>query len=208
MKKILLINVILFILMFSYVYAQEQSLGTFKANSCIDLIQTCATCTYVNFTTVSLPNSNQIIINSAAYKNGYVFSYNFCNTSQSGLYLVNGIGDIDGVNTIFTYTFEVNQSGQGFNNVLYEYLLFAAMTIILYIILFMAFKNYDKNMAMISSFGILALGIYTFINGIANLNNQYTNAFSIINIGLGAYVLIRSAIELIQEEWDGTSQEG
>ena len=209
MKKIWLVIIMMLGMLIPLVNAAQQELSNpFKQGSCIQLTQSCDNCTSVNFTGVTYPNGVFELLGIQGENHGTIFNQSFCNTSQVGTYIINTLGDLDGKKTVGNYNFYINPSGMTFNNVLYDYLFFALITIILYLILFMAFKNIDKNMAMLSSFGILALGVYIFVNGIANLNNIYTNAFSIINIGLGAYVLIRSAIELIQEEWDGETSQG
>lgn len=91
------------------VIAQEQSLGIFKQNSCIELRQNC-NCTYVNFTSVHYPNSTQLMGNVEATRTGTIFTYTICNASVIGEYIVNGIGDVEG-DTVFVYNFKVTKHG-------------------------------------------------------------------------------------------------
>jgi hypothetical protein len=171
----------------------------FKQNSCIQLVQSCDNCTYVDFTTVSYPDGSFGILNIAGEKHGTEYNISFCDTSQIGTYIIRTIGDLNGLETNGNFNIYINPSGSTFNNVLYEYLFFVFIMLVLYIILYLGFKREDLPIVMLVSFGIMFLGIYIYTNGIANFNNEYTNAFAIINIGISAYILIRGSITLIEE---------
>ncbi len=112
MKKILL-TLILGIFLLSFVSAQIQSLGTFKLGDDINLIQTCDNCTFNNITSVLYPNSTQTIGEFAMTKTGtfYNFTLSADNTTAIGTYIVNGFGDLDGIDTVWNYNFEVTPSG-------------------------------------------------------------------------------------------------
>lgn len=112
MKKTIFITFVLFLLLTTLSFAALPSLGIFKQNDCIQLKQTCADCTFVNFTRVSYPDSTKALTNVAAEKDGSLFNYSFCNTTQLGSYNVEGIGDTGGVNTIFIYNFDVTTNGK------------------------------------------------------------------------------------------------
>ena len=112
MKKVLL-TLILGLFLISSVPAIEQSLGNFKLGKDVNLIQTCATCTFNNISSVLYPNSSESISEFSMTKIGTI--YNFTLNSNSvpviGTYIVNGFGDLDGVNTIWSYTFIVTSTG-------------------------------------------------------------------------------------------------
>ena len=96
----------------SLVFAAETDIGTKKQNTCIDLIQTCADCSYVNFSSYTLPNGTRIVTEWEGVKSGPTFTYNDCNiANQTGTYIIDGHGDIEGVDTVFTYTYEVTPTG-------------------------------------------------------------------------------------------------
>jgi len=99
------------IFLFSLVSSEQTSLGTFKQNDCVDLIQTCADCTYVNFTRITYPNSSSASVNLAGTKSGSVFNAEFCNTTQLGDYIVYGIGDVSTTDTVFAYDFTITYNG-------------------------------------------------------------------------------------------------
>jgi hypothetical protein len=91
--------------------AEQQTLGTFKKGSCINLIQTCDNCTWVNFTSVVYPNGVFEVLNLDSSNQGTVFNNTFCNTSQIGSYIINTVGDLDGKTTNGNYNFYINPSG-------------------------------------------------------------------------------------------------
>ena len=102
--------VLTFVILIASVSAID-SLGTFRQYDCISLKQTCANCSAINFTSVILPNSSIGLGNVAATKLGTEYNYTFCRADLQGNYIVNGVGDIDGTNTIFAYNFEVTATG-------------------------------------------------------------------------------------------------
>jgi hypothetical protein len=88
------------------------TLGIYKQNSCIELKQSCADCSYVNFTRVSYPDGTRAMNNTEATKDGSNYNLEFCNTEQLGTYIVEGIGDVGGTDTVFAYDFEVTLNGK------------------------------------------------------------------------------------------------
>jgi len=99
-------------LLISMVSAIETDIGTKKLNDCIDLIQICADCTYVNFTSYTRPNGTNTVWEVAGVKSGVSFTYNDCNiTDELGTWIVDGHGNIGGTDTVFSYTYEVTTTG-------------------------------------------------------------------------------------------------
>ena len=99
-------------MMSSFVVAIETTIGTKKLDDCIDLIQTCADCSYVNFTSYTRPNGTRIIIEAAGVKDAVSFTYNNCNiTDKIGTWIIDGHGDVSGTDTVFSYTYEVTTTG-------------------------------------------------------------------------------------------------
>lgn len=112
MRKILLI-LILGMFLISLVSASILHLGTFKQNECIDLPQSCTTCTYNNISKIIYPNSSLALSTETAMtRDVNEYNYTFCNTSTLGEYVVNGHGDLDGIDTIWNYGFEVTYTGK------------------------------------------------------------------------------------------------
>lgn len=109
-KKILLGLLIIFSL--SMISATQQTLGTFKQNECVNLIQICANCTYVNISSIVIsPLSTQISGEVSMEKLGTLYNYTFCSTSQLGEYIVNGFGDENGVITVWSYNLFITSTG-------------------------------------------------------------------------------------------------
>jgi hypothetical protein len=72
----------------------------------------------------------------------------------------------------------------------------------IYIVLILGFWFREYTLAALASLAMMGLGVYGILNGIGDYNNLFTLTFSIVSIGLGAYVLIRGAIELIEENYN------
>ena len=111
MRKLLILIILLMVLA-PIVSAEIQHLGYFRVNDCITLKQICSNCSYVNITSVLFPNSTQILSEQTMTKSGTDYSYNFCNTSVMGQYIVNGKGDLNGVPTVWAYDFQVTGNGK------------------------------------------------------------------------------------------------
>lgn len=113
MKQVMVSYLILISVMLisSFVQAEVQTLGVFKVGDCVGLVQSCANCSYNTITSIQYPNSTLINLNVPMNKNGTFFNYDFCNASANGNYIVNGIGNPDGYDTIWAYNFEVTPSG-------------------------------------------------------------------------------------------------
>ena len=115
MKKIYL-TLILGLFLISLASAEIQTLGTFTVNEEINLIQTCANCTFNNITSVTGSNSQEIIGNFPMTKTGSVYNFTLSsgNVTQLGEYIINGIGDLDGIDTVWNYNLFVTPNGQDF----------------------------------------------------------------------------------------------
>jgi len=111
MNKNILLGLMLCMVFISFVSAQEQDLGIQKQGECINLIQSCADCTYNNISNVLYPNSSLALGQVTMNQSGVIFNYTFCSTSLLGEYLINGYGDLGGVKTVWAYTFDVTYNG-------------------------------------------------------------------------------------------------
>ena len=195
MKKTIIITIML-ILFLPIVLAEQETLGTYKKGSCINLLQSCANCSYNNFTSVSYPDGTLEILNINASRNGSIFFTSFCNTTQIGDYAIHGLTDVDGTETEYGYRFEVNQEGSKYS----IYLIYLLVIAFLYIILGIGIAKEDTTFIALSSMGIIIVSIYSFYNGIGNWKNMLTNAFAIINFGLGIYIFLMATINEAMEQ--------
>jgi hypothetical protein len=111
MKPVLVWPALALLLLFlPLVAATTQTLGTFPQDSIVALKQICANCTYVNFTSVQYQSLN-LLENTNATRYGTEYVLDFTNTSRIGRYVANGVGDVDGVPTVFSYDFYITPSG-------------------------------------------------------------------------------------------------
>lgn len=108
MKRLLMAFAIL--LMVGFVSAQQQSLPPVRQGECINLLQTCPNCTFVNIT--SVVNEVTIFnISATMQKTGTFYNYTFCNTTRLDSYLVNWVADNDGERQSGAYDFFVTATG-------------------------------------------------------------------------------------------------
>lgn len=100
----------------------------------------------------------------------------------------------NGVGSSVSDDFDITPSGNK-NNLGVYIIVFAAIWIIT---LFGAYyENYP--MAAIGGLGLIAIGIYSMVGGIAEFKNQSTFALSLITLALGAYFSITAGIKQIEE---------
>ncbi len=110
MKKILSILVLG---MFLISLASASDLGRFEINSCVELYQSCESCTFVNLTSVKIPGVQASdpmeiqIIGENMTNFGYDFTYQYCNTSRVGGYKYNVCGDKGGSITCENIDFRI-----------------------------------------------------------------------------------------------------
>lgn len=146
MKKLILLMLGI-LLVSSFISAQEVNFGTGKIDECIDLIQLCADCTYNNVTSIIYPNKTVINLDEPMSQTGTQFNYTFCNTSGLGEYLVNGVGDLEGIDTVWVYPFTITPTGneqttsQGIGSAMFLFLMLALTTIFGYL----GFKFLDSE---------------------------------------------------------------
>lgn len=187
----------IFILAFSIflfvVSAQEQSsLGVFQRDSCVDLKQTCTNCSYVNITTVILPDASEALGQVEMQKTGTVYNYTFCNTSQIGQYVYWTIGDPDGTQSNpYGVSFVITKTGQIFENSFSVPLLLPILFILLTsaFFLFMAFRvNFQSAKTVL----IGLAGVFLLFGIIYSLNitNDVLTGFDSITGGFGVFYRI------------------
>lgn len=192
MKKILLLIVLSFMIV--SVSAQIQDLGTFKMHDCVELIQTCSNCSYVNITSVKYPSSVQALGNVNMTKTGTVYTYDFCSANYSGTYVVSGVGDVDGTDTVFAYTFDVTPSG--YEN---QYIFLILVGVVCISVIILGIKTEDYWIIMFGGILILLSGFYVLIYGIDVVKDvMTTRAIGFILWGIGIYMIIRAAIEQLK----------
>lgn len=176
----------------------SQSLGTFKQNSNVILLQACTNSTYSNLTTLTAPNSEKVISgNYSMTKSGDNYNYTFTSTFQIGTYLVYGNCDENGEYTVWQYDFTITPSGYSESLGFFIVILIVIMSIIA-----LGFFIKDGWFVVFGGMALIILGIYSINNGVVGYRDMFmTWATGLVMIGAGAYLSVRSTIEIIDEDF-------
>lgn len=101
------------LLSISFIYAEQSSIGPYKAGDTVSLIQTCGNCTYCNVTSLNYPNGTQALDNTAMVKDGVEYTYDYTtNESITGIYIVNTECDVDSISTPVSYDLIITANGK------------------------------------------------------------------------------------------------
>ena len=71
--------------------------------------------------------------------------------------------------------------------------------ILAWLLLIFGFNLKDYQLLAFSSFFLMALGAYIIFYGLEDISNIATLAFAFVQIGVGAYVIMRGAYEIYKE---------
>lgn len=166
-KKLLLYFVItLFIIIPTL--ASTDFLGTFKTDESINLIQTCASCTYNNITSVTAPDSSLVVSDVAMTKDGLYYNYTLASQDLTGTYNVCGVGDLDGTDTVWCYNFDVTYTGKAYeNNLLVVVLVYLFLSALYYVLGIMNKRNIKKDSTKVTTWLMLLSYTMIFIKAIA-----------------------------------------
>jgi len=184
-------------LVYSACPSGEGYLGNKDIDECVRISQICASCSYVNISSIVLSNSNESLISnvSMSYFGNGEWIYNFCNTSSFGNYFIQGMGDVDGTGTNFKACFDIGQNmtiPESIIYVLFVCILFFIFLIIIYFIIILPGEN-DKNeddvvigIIRLKYFRIFLIAIcYPMIIVILNLMNGLATNFTSLDIFSG-----------------------
>ena len=187
-----LVFLLAFIMVIGLSSASIDYLGSFKQNDCIQLAQTCASCTYNNISSVITPlGSYSLNGNFPMTKNNQSYNYTFCNTKQIGIYSVSGHGDIGGTDTTFSYTFEITPSG--FIGTLGFYIVLVS---IIALVIILGFSIKEEWFVIIGGMALIMLGLYSINSGIAGFKDMFmTWGLGLFEISIGAILSIGSGIQ-------------
>lgn len=137
--------------------AEQTSLGNIKIGDDVPLIQLCADCSYNNITYIIAPNGSSILGETAMSGSGSVYTYTLTTASEFGEYRVNGIGDLNGTNTVWSYSFFITPNGEelkGENFMIFLYLAF-------FLVLFGSLYFMIINIAKLASTSETVFGLAT-----------------------------------------------
>ena len=100
-------------------FASAYDMGTFPKGECVEITQTCASCTYVNLS-INYPNTTLAVTNDGMASIGAGgWRYSFCDTNTTGddPYVIYGEGDLLGTATGFSeLTFKITENGSDLND--------------------------------------------------------------------------------------------
>lgn len=179
----------------SFVSAEVQSLPTVKVDSCLDLEQTCASCTYVNLESIRYPNGTSEYLNYAMDINGNKFTLRYCNNTQVGVYIATTCGDVDGTETCVDYNFKTTPSG--YDNVGIFLFIFIIIISLIYLT---GFKLENAWIMSLGSILVLIFGFFIIKFGVDIIKDtQTTWAIGLVVWAIGLYSLYLSAEEQLKQ---------
>lgn len=197
-NKIILIVLILLIM--PIINAEIQTLGVFKQNDCVMLKQGCSNCTFTNITSVVYPNSSTAIEIKEMSKSGTEYSYNFCNTSLIGEYIVNGISDVDGVITVWAYDFDVTPTGESLNTATPVFYFVGIGVLIIFLILSIySFVKFDNLLNRVGMIGLCYIFLTAIVFIVWNMTQNFlaTSSYLIDMMRTLFFVLMAGAFPLL-----------
>lgn len=172
MNKLLMLLIVAMLVLPAVILvsAQQETLGVFARDDCINLVQICGNCTYVNITTVKMPNGSVSLGSTTMTKTGAEYNHDFCQTNITGTYVVNGVAGVDGYDTPWAYSFEITNNGIKVSQD-YSFMLGMIIFVIFGIAIFFmiltykievpAFKIFFFLLSLIFLFGSTALSVIT-----------------------------------------------
>ena len=179
-----------------------ESCGTFKQNTCIELKQTCSTCSYINIT-ISYPNTTRIVTNDEMdYIGSGIWIYELCNTSQLGEYDFVGEGNVDGNRKTFDAYFEVNEYAQEpiqflIYAIIYVLLLFSSYLLVYKFATYDGNGVKDENFFYWAAFLDLVLFVLIEVNGFGGTDTLLVSLIKMLCFGSGLYFLAQGIINSI-----------
>lgn len=185
----------LFILILLPSISSTIELGVVKQFECVELYQTCPTCTYSDVRAIQYPNKTIITIDWTMNKTNSDFTYNFCDTPLLGEYMFTVYGDKGGLSYEASEDgfFEVTPSGDSNLGNYYWMILLLSIGVIA-----LGFYKEDATITLLGSFGLYFVGLYILFYGIDGIKDTiYTWGIGIIILSLAGYVSIRSAMEFL-----------
>jgi hypothetical protein len=166
-------------------------LGTYKIGECVTLYNTCADCTYMNFTSLLYPNGTLLLTNQNMTQSGEDYYFDHICLDQLGEYKYNTCGDLEGVvscEPIYIYT--TPTGGQESNLTT-----FVVMIILSVGLLLLAFIFKNNIFAFLSGLAFLGTGVYSMIYGFGDVYSTFTKIVAVFIIGFGMIIAITASID-------------
>lgn len=196
MKGGTLVFLLLGIFLISSVSAE--SIGSYKQAQEMQITNYCSigSCTYMNLTSLELPNGTIIYYNAAMTQNQQSFNYSYT-PIELGTYTFGTCGDPEGILVCDSDTFEVTPSGRnGSDNIA----LVIILIIIIYAVTLTSFFGKNIPLSVLTGMMMSFFGVWIIRNGIVIYRDNLTNYFGYITIAIGAIVAIWAIVEWAMEE--------
>lgn len=215
MKKIIIMTMLLLLVIIPIVNAQivvptVSSEPYLKQNTPATLPLPCtiggsycsntATCN----TTILNPNSDILYNSFPMTQNGVTFEINLTasDTSVLGEYQFNVVCCDLGSCASRNLRFHVTPTGDSRGNTVILLLLIGSFLLLLF-----AFYIHNEFVGFFAGAGFLVSGIYAMINGVAGLNDFYTQTVSYVSLGIGLIICITAGYEA-SKGFGGTDEFG
>ena len=200
MKKILMFLFLMAILIVPISALSEQECTRFvdpvEKNVSIDLIQICTACSYVNLTSIEIPNGTSIVYNSAMDKEDIHYSYAY-SPQDEGRYFFSVKGDKDGSVSTECFYFDVTNNGKpspegGTINlfvIIFLIVVGSMLGLLLYTIFHLIQWDFDAKdlIVNVSSYFVI---FAAYILSKTYLGNSFVDDFLVWLIGVGALTMV------------------
>ncbi len=181
MEKKILMFLFLGMFLISLVSGVE-FLGTYKQNEDVSLIQSGASLTECNITSVKYPDSTTALENVAMTFRNNEFNYTFTDTENLGTYIVNGFCGNTTDYVYWAYDFDITPSGQGGTSNIYFSIFIILM---IYGITFTGFFGRNIPITILGGMAMMFLGVYLVTQGVIIYRDDLTNYLAYLTLGLG-----------------------
>lgn len=172
--------------------AEVQTLGTFKQNADLNLIQNGAGFDNCTITSVLNPASAQVLGSTLMVKTGNFYNTSFSETSVLGSYVVSGFCTASAGDTVWAYDFKITETGEGTNTfpIQLSFLVFGFIMMITGKV-FSGFRILKYGGGALT----FVMGILTIFPGYAGISGNTLLGLTVgtISIGIGFFFMIEDS---------------
>jgi len=189
MKFEVIIVILFLVLVLPTISATQDSLGPRQAGTCINLPQTCASCTYENITGIEYPNNSYVLIEQPMTKNGIYYNYTYCFPDLIGDYWIYGHDDETGIDEEWEYKVSITYNGEkvGLSNTILPFV-FLFLAALLLIIGF-TFNGEHWILRTFFTFASVGMGLLC-VNSAKIISNESSNLGSMGTAGITIMITI------------------
>ena len=196
MKKLILILFALII--FSSIVIAEDPLYVYDDKEDIDLKINCLYSDYtlcnstVNcYITINDPDTTNIVKNATMTYNDVYYNYTLQQKvveRNFGEYAISAYCDSGSESSLTSYTILISSENSRFPT----YVLLLIILCFIYFLLVLGIWKDEIVTASLASMGLIVIGIYMHMNGMGDIKNWMTDMFALVNIAIGAFILLKT----------------